>query len=126
MKYKMSYDAENRVVKIEFYYNLEDKDVEGFAKDMQQLLEGRVSVGAILDHGTLREKGMPKLSRKARNEFGEIARKSGVKKLAMVAVPAIVKTVSQTIGLLAKGSDAKTRFFKTQEEALIWIKEEEK
>lgn len=123
MKYKISYDKKNMIVKIEFYRNLEDNDVAGFSKDIELAIKGRSCAGAILDHGTLLDKSMPKMSRKARKEFGEIARRSGVKKLAMVAVPAIVKTISQTIGLLAKGDDVKTRFFKTEEDAVAWLKE---
>jgi hypothetical protein len=122
MKYKINYDKESTIVKIEFYRNLEDNDVASFSKDIELVLKGRSCVGAILDHGTLLDKGMPKMSREARKEFGEIARRSGVKKLAMVAVPAIVKTISQTIGFLAKGDDVKTRFFKTEPEALRWLK----
>jgi hypothetical protein len=125
MKYKISYDAESMIVKIEFYRNLEDQDVASFAKDLELVLKGRSCIGAILDHSTLLDRGMPKMSREARKEFGEIARRSGVKKLAMVAVPAIVKTISQTIGVLVKEDDVKTRFFKTEEDALVWLKEEE-
>lgn len=123
MKYKIHFDEEYEIVRIEFYHNLGDDDTSGFAKELESVLKGRNCIGAILDHGTLQDKGLPKMSRKARREFGEIAAKSGVKKLAMVAVPAIVKTVSNTIGILAKGNDVKTKFFKTEAEALAWLKE---
>jgi hypothetical protein len=124
VKYKINYDQENKIVKIEFYRNLEDSDVAGFAKDLESALKGRSCMGAILDHGTLLDKGLPKMSREARMEFGEIARRSGVKRLAMVAVPAIVKTVSKTIGLLAKENDVKTKFFNTEAEAIVWLREQ--
>ncbi|MBN2379318.1 STAS/SEC14 domain-containing protein [candidate division WOR-3 bacterium] len=122
MKYQFSYNPVNKIVKVEFYHNLEDEDVEAFAKDMHKTLKGRDAIGAILDHGTLLDRRMPNLTRKGRKAFGEVARESGIKKFAMVAVPAIVKTISQTIGFLAKGIDAETRFFKTEEEALSWLK----
>jgi hypothetical protein len=123
MKYKFSYDPVNKIVKVEFFHYLEDGDVEGFARDMRETLEGKDAIGAILDHGTLLDKGMPNLSRKGRKAFGEVAKQSGVKKFAMVSVPAMVKTISQTIGALTKDTAALTRFFKTEAEALRWLKE---
>lgn len=121
MKYKFSYDSANKIVKVEFYHYLEDLDVEGFYNEMLETIKGKDPVGAILDHSSLLDKGIPNLSRKGRKEFGDVARKSGIRKFAMVAVPAMVKTISQTIGFLASDENAETKFFKTEEDAVTWI-----
>ena len=121
VKYKFSYDSKNKIVKVEFFRNLEDGDVEDFAKEMHKTLKGKDPIGAILDHGTLLDKRMPNLTRKGRKAFGEVAKQRGIKKFAMVAVPAIVKTISQTIGFLAKDKNQETKFFKTEEEARAWL-----
>ncbi len=123
MKYKFSYDKINKIVKVEFYHYLEDADVGTFYKDMLATIKGKDIIGAILDHSPLLDKGIPNLSRKGRKEFGDVAKNSGIRKFAMVSVPAMVKTISQTIGFLASNEKQETKFFKSEEEAIRWIKE---
>lgn len=124
MKYKFSYDPVSKIVRVEFFHYVEDDDVEDFVEGLRNALGGKEAIGAILDHGPLLDKGIPNLSRKGRKAFGEVGKRSGIKKFAMVSVPAMVKTVSQTIGMLTKDTAAETRFFKTETEALRWLKGE--
>lgn len=122
MKYKVWYNLEADALYIQTFEKLDKNDVYDIMSEVNKELEGkgRRSVVVDLTHGS-----SAMVDKEARKAFKELATPEAFasEKIAVFGASPAVRMLAKVI-LTITGVSKKTRFFKTEDDALRWLKGE--
>lgn len=121
MKYKTWFDNEKDVLYVQVFDKLGKEDAHGIINDVNKALEGRSHKPSIVDL----TQGTPSVDKEAREAFKEIAIPEAFtsEKVAVFGASPGVRMIAKVL-LTVTGFSKRTRFFKTEDEALRWLKGE--
>jgi hypothetical protein len=120
MNYEMRFDEENGVLLVKTLAMLEKADVEEIIPKVAEMLAGKEHRYIL---GDLSQNPSGLLSKDARNAFKENAEKLMVDKIAIIGANHSIRMIAK-IALTIMGKSGIAKFFKTEEEAIKWLKEE--
>ena len=122
MKYKVWFDHEKDVLYIQTFDKLGKEEVYGIVNDVNKELKGKGPKQSIVDltHGS-----SAMVDREARKTFREVGTPEAFasEKIAVFGASPTVRMLAKVI-LAITGVSKRTRFFKTEQEALAWLKGE--
>ena len=121
MKYEIKYDIKLESLYITIFATLEEKDVHELMADVEKLYVGKPRRYALID---LSEAKGDFLDKSARRAFKVYAPKMEQGKIAVVGVKPVTRILIKA-ALVALGGSEMTRFFKKNDETLVWLKGEE-
>lgn len=120
MKYKVWYNEEVEALYIQTFERLTKDDVGEIMARVNATLEGRQRRFVMVD---LSEGSSDMVDKEARQAFKEIADPDDFEKLAVFGANPSVRMLAKVV-LAITGVSSKTRFFKTEAQALRWLKGE--
>jgi hypothetical protein len=119
MNYEMWFDEENGVLCVKTLAMLEKADVDEILPKVAEYLEGKEHRYIL---GDLSQNPTGLLSKDARNAFKDNAKYLEVEKIAIIGANPSIRMIAK-IALTIMGSSDIAKFFKTEEEAIAWLKE---
>jgi hypothetical protein len=120
MNYKITYDEELGVARFKVLAMLTAEDVNEYIPGLNKLLEGKEHRYVL---GDLSENPPGLLDSAARKAFKSQAKSLDCDKIAFFGAEPAVRMLAKT-AVFALGMSNITKFFKTEEEALHWLKGE--
>jgi hypothetical protein len=120
MNYEMWFDDAHGVLWVKTLAMLEKADVDEILPKVAEYLEGKKHRYIL---GDLSQNPSGLLSKDARNAFKENARYLNVEKIAIIGANHSIRMIAK-IALTIMGSSDIAKFFKTEEEALVWLEGE--
>jgi hypothetical protein len=120
MNYNLWYDETVESIYIKLFGMLTEGDVHEMMAKIEELYEGKPRRYALID---LTEAQGGFLDKSARRAFREYAPKMQQGKMAVVGAKPVTQILAKA-AIAALGSLNMTRFFKTEAEALAWLKGE--
>lgn len=118
--YKIWFDEEHGVARFKIYAMLTAEDVHEYVPGLNKLLEDKSPRSVLAD---LSENPPGLLDKSARKAFKEYAKSMEWDKIAFFGAAPVIQMLAKA-AVAALGKFNITRFFKTEEEALTWLKEE--
>jgi hypothetical protein len=118
VKYKVWYNEEVDALYIQTFERLTKDDVGGIMDRVNAELEGRQRRYVVVD---LSEGSSDMVDREARKAFKGIANPYDFEKLAVFGANPSVRMLAKVV-LAITGVSSKTRFFKTEAQAIRWLK----
>ena len=119
LRHKIYYDDENELVRIVHYDNVTADDARFIVNAVSQLLEGKQK-RYMLDDAT--RMTLVKMDKETRNEFSKAQEVARLDKIAMFGANPMTRMIAKVVGIVT-GNAGRSRFFRTEEEALHWLKE---
>ena len=119
MKHKVYYDEENKVLVLRVIGEYTIEDAEETTKVMEKITDEK-GVQSFLADLT---QTPPKLDKKVRQLMREQSERYNLGKMALVITNPAVRMIGKIV-ISTMGSGDSTGFFKTEEEALAWLKGE--
>jgi len=120
VKYKLWFDDAHDVAYLKVFDPLGERDIRELMPLTKEIFDGREHCRILCD---LTEGSAGLISRGARRAFKENANIVDYEKIAMVGANPSMRTVAGVI-LTITDAVSRTRFFKTEAEALAWLKGE--
>ncbi|NLI97729.1 STAS/SEC14 domain-containing protein [bacterium] len=120
MNYEMRFDEKRGVLYVKTLAMLEKADVDEILPKVAECFEGKEHRYIL---GDLSQNPSGLLSKDARNAFKENAKYLDVEKIAIIGANPSIRMIAK-IALTIMGSSNIAKFFKTEDEALAWLKEE--
>lgn len=117
MNYKAWFNEDNGVLYVKTFKTMDEKDVHDLMPRIEELFENR-KPRLIL--GDLAENPSDPLTKEARQAFKEYSTVD-YDRIAVIGVNPFTRMIVK-IAVKIVGQADKTRFFKTEEEALTWLK----
>jgi len=117
MKHKVYYDEENKVMVLRVIGEYTLEDAEETTRVMEKITEEKGIQSLMADL----TQTPPKLDKKVREMMREQAERYDLGKMALVITNPAVRMIGKIV-ISTMGSGDTTRFFKTDEEALAWLK----
>jgi len=122
VNYKVWFDEDNDILRMEVLGELVKKDVDELFPAMGKMLEGKERRYILVDLSSDdRPASFSKDVRKAYKENADLVKAD---KAALVGAKPVTRMVAKTV-LAITGSAKSTQFFKTVDEALKWFDEDE-
>lgn len=122
-KYIMYYDDENDILNLKLLGMMFAEDLPQFIPRYQKLLEGKPRRYLLIDMVESVKMDPSILNKEMRNAYKELLNQMDIDKAAIFGTTPAMRMVSRVALVLSKWSDI-TKFFKTKEEALGWLKGE--
>lgn len=118
IRHKIYYDEQNSVARIEHYDTVNADDARRIVDAVAKLLEGKEHRYMMDDISRV---SMAKLDKETRKEFAKAGERIQLEKIAMVGADPMTRMMSKVVVTLS-GDAKRTKFFKTEKEALAWLK----
>lgn len=118
--YEVWYDEERGVLYLKTFHTMTEEDVRELMALTETKFKGIETDYALVD---MSEASAESISKGARKAFKEHAGIINYKKLAVVGANPAARMLAK-VALAVIGKSKVTRFFKTEAEALAWLKEE--
>ncbi|NLI97722.1 STAS/SEC14 domain-containing protein [bacterium] len=118
MNYEMWFDEKNGVLYVKTLAMLERADVEDIIPEVAEMLAGKEHRYIL---GDLAQNPSGLLTKDARTAFKENAENLQVDKIAIIGANPSIRMIAK-IALTIMGKSDIAKFFKTEEEALVWLK----
>jgi hypothetical protein len=116
--YKMWFDAEQGVLYVKTFKTIDAGEIHQLIPQVDKSLEGKPRRYII---GDLSENPTDPLTKEARQAFKQYANSINYDRIAVIGVNPFTRMVVK-IGVKIVGQSDKTRFFKTEAQALAWLK----
>ncbi|MBN2380582.1 STAS/SEC14 domain-containing protein [candidate division WOR-3 bacterium] len=123
-KYHITYEINSKILYIYLFEVLKEEDMEPVSSTLEWAIGEGKPTSSIVDVTKMR--GFPVMSRKVRERLGHMNKKyPSIRRTALVGVSSAARVVAKAIMNLFRGDrkDVEFSFFKTEEEALAWLKE---
>lgn len=120
MNYEMWYNEEHGVLYFKSFRTVKEADVHEIVPLMNKLLEGKEHRYVLAD---LTEAEQNPITKEARRAFKQYAGPTDYEKVAIVGAKPIARMATKIILTIMRSSHI-TQFFKTESEALAWLKGE--
>ncbi len=119
VKYRLWFDDEHDVAYLKVFDSLGERDIRELMALTKEIFDGRKHCRILCD---LTESSAGLISRGVRRAFKENANIVDYEKITLVGANPSMRMVAGVI-LTITDTVSKTRFFKTEAEALAWLKE---
>lgn len=122
MNYRLWFNDEHGVLYVQVLRTLTKEDIEAIIPEIKINLDGkphRYLLGDLSEQRT--EDGI--LDKEARQALRELASDADYDKIAVIGVRPMTMMIAK-IGISVAGKGDISRFFKTEDEALTWLKED--
>jgi anti-anti-sigma regulatory factor len=124
-KYVLSYDDKEDILYLKILGVMDDEAMHELLPRFQKLLEGKPRRYVLVDMSESVQLDTSFMTKELRNSYKELMNQMDSDKGAIVGASPALRMIAK-IALAVSGKSDKTRFFKTKEEALHWLKEGEK
>jgi len=121
VKYEVKKDKENGLLRLVIYSSLVKADVDELMPIMAAELDKMKRRLVLVDMS--QDKNPSSMSKEARKAYKEHAAAINTEKVAMVGANPVTRMTAK-IALSVLGQSDRTRFFKSEEEAFVWLKGE--
>lgn len=116
--YKVWFDADAGVLYVKTFKTIDAEDIHRLMPEVEKSLEGRPHRYII---GDLSQNPSDLLTKEARQAFKRYTDTVNYDRIAVIGVNPITRMIVK-IAVTIIGQSGKTRFFKTETEALAWLK----
>ncbi|MBN2379310.1 STAS/SEC14 domain-containing protein [candidate division WOR-3 bacterium] len=120
--YKTWFDEEQGVLYVKTFKTIDAEDIHRLMPEVEKALEGKTNRLII---GDLSQNPSDLLTKEARQAFKRYTDKVNFDRIAVIGVNPITRMIVK-IAVTIIGQSKKTQFFKTETQALAWLKEGEK
>ncbi|MBN2379328.1 STAS/SEC14 domain-containing protein [candidate division WOR-3 bacterium] len=118
--FKMWFNEEHGILYVKTYKTIDAEDIHQLIHQVEKAFEGRPRRYIL---GDLSENPSDPLTKEARQAFKEYSDSITYDRIAVIGVNPFTRMVVK-IAIKIIGQSEKTRFFKSEEEALNWFKED--
>lgn len=122
MKYKVWFDSANLLVRAQVFESLIKEDAEGLMSEIERQLvdnDTRIGIMDLSEADSIRD-----VSKETRVVYREHAKKLPIDKAAVIVASPVIRMIAR-VAIAALGKSMKTRFVKSDDEALAWLKGEQ-
>jgi anti-anti-sigma regulatory factor len=122
-KFIISYDDKNDVLYLKILGVMDDEALHELLPRFQKLLEGKPRRYVLVDMSESVQFDASFMTKEMRNSYKELMNQMDSDKGAIVGASPALRMIAK-IALAVIGNSDITRFFKTEEDALAWLKGE--
>ncbi|MBN2379296.1 STAS/SEC14 domain-containing protein [candidate division WOR-3 bacterium] len=119
MKYEIRLDKEHGLLRLIIFESIDKENVDEMMPAMARELDTMTRRLVLVDMSN--DKNSTSMTKRARKAYKEHAAAINTDKVAMVGASPITRMFAK-IALGVMGKSEQTRFFKTEEDALAWLK----
>ena len=117
MKHELYFDEENQIVVFRTKGAVNYEEGVEAVEILKKMVEGRENVLVLCDVSDF----PPKLDRSVRKLQKDLPKRFNISKMAMIATNPAVRMIGKIVAA-TMGKDFKAGIFKTEEDALAWLK----
>lgn len=121
-KFTLTYDDQNEFLYLKIEGILEIEDLRQMMPSFNKLFEGKKHRHILIEMDEKAQVDANFMTKELRNTYKEFMSHVDADKSAIIGSSPIVRMVSK-VAIAVSGKSKVTRFFKTREEALAWLKE---
>lgn len=118
MNYKLWYDAERKIIYLKTFKTMTAEDVHQLMAQAAEEFEGKEADFSLID---MTDAGTEHLGKDTRDAFKQYADSLEYKKIAIVGANPVTRMLAR-VALAVTGKSKIARFFKTEAQALEWLK----